>query len=142
MRDALKTGGCPGVSGVIWSFPGQGMADEGQIMGQGTVCYSVERFPQRVGGWGFPSWTGGVSSVFWPEAWGSSMASTDLGERAFQLASRMHAVHVPIKPLGQSQLLLPLRSHVLSQTANLLLTISADTVSDTSNSSCLCGKVA
>lgn len=106
------------------------------------MCYSVAGFPKRVGGWSFPSWTGGTSSVFWPGAWGSRMASTDQSEPVFQPPSQMRAVHVPIKPTGQSQLLLPLRSHVLLQTANLLLTVSADTVSDTSNSSCLCGRLA
>ena len=110
--------------------------------GKRSVCYSVEGFPQRVGGWSLPSWTGGTSSVFWPGAWALSMASTDRSEPVFQPLSWMHAVRVPAKSTGQSQLLLPLRSHVLSQTANLLLTVSADTVSDTSNSSCLCGRVA
>lgn len=28
----------------------------------------------------FPLWTGGVSSVFWPGAWGSSVAGTDRSE--------------------------------------------------------------
>lgn len=63
-------------------------------------------------------------------------------DRSEPIVAAGHMLCVPIKPTGQCQLLLALRSHVLSQTVNLLLSVSADTVSDTRNSSCLCGRVA
>lgn len=44
------------------------------------------------------------------------MASTDQNESLFQPSIQMRIMHVPIKPMGQSQLLLPLHSQVLSQT--------------------------
>lgn len=122
------------------------MADEGLGWGRSWekgVCVTlVEGFPQRAWGWSLSAgqeiWVLSSGPVLGVRVWPVLTRS----EHVFQSQSQMRAVHVPIKPMGQSQLLLPLRSHVLSQTVNLLLTISADTVSDTSNSSCLCGRVA